>query len=132
VILLLSIAGLAFATLAPSVWLVAVVCFVIGAGFGFAAVPSLVAAQASVEWNERGVVTGTQMFFRSIGQALGAAVLGAIANAVISSRGGVENDPGTMAAAAGSVFAAAAGVAALLLVFAIAMPADRRDAASEV
>jgi MFS family permease len=128
-IVLLSIAGLAFATLAPSVWLVAVVCFVIGAGFGFAAVPSLVAAQSSVEWNERGVVTGTQMFFRSIGQAIGAAALGAIANAVIFSRGGEESDPSTMAAAAGTVFAAAAGVAALLLVFAIAMPADRREAA---
>jgi MFS family permease len=126
VVVLLSVAGLAFSTLAPSVWLVAVVCFVIGAGFGFAAVPSLVAAQASVEWNERGVVTGTQMFFRSIGQAIGAAALGAVANAVIFARGGDESDAGTMAAAAGSVFAAATVVAALLLVAALAMPADRR------
>jgi MFS family permease len=126
VVVLLSIAGLAASTLAPSVWLVAVVCFVIGAGFGFAAVPSLVAAQASVEWNERGVVTGTQMFFRSIGQAIGAAALGAVANAVIFARGGDESDAGTMAAAAGTVFAAATVVAALLLIAAVAMPSDRR------
>ena len=51
--------------------------FVIGAGFGFPAVPSLVAAQSSVVWGERGVVTGTLMFARSLGQSVGAAVLGA-------------------------------------------------------
>jgi MFS family permease len=107
---------------------VAAVCFVIGAGFGFSAVTSLVAAQSSVDWNERGVVTGTQMFFRSIGQSLGAAILGAIANGVILGLGGDETDPGTMAAAAGAVFVAAAVVAALLLIAAIAMPRVARPA----
>lgn len=126
VVLVLGIGALAASTLAPSVWLVAVLCFVIGLGFGFSAVTSLVAAQASVEWNERGVVTGTQMFFRSIGQSLGAAVLGAIANGVIlASVTGDEKDPATMAAASGAVFLAATVVAVLLLVFAIAMPAVR-------
>jgi MFS family permease len=123
--LVLAIAGLAAATLAPSIWLVALVCLLIGAGFGFSAVTSLVAAQSSVEWNERGVVTGTQMFFRSIGQSLGAAVLGAIAHSVILSRGGDESDPGTMAAAAGAVFLGAAIVAVFLLVAALAMPRAR-------
>lgn len=129
-ILVVAISGLAVATLAPSVWIVAAVCFVIGGGFGFAAIASLVAAQSSVGWDERGVVTGTQMFFRSIGQALGAAVLGAIANSVIFGLGGDEKDPATMATAAGAVFAAAAVVAVLLLVASIAMPkVDRpRDA----
>jgi MFS family permease len=129
-ILVVAISGLAVATLAPSVWIVAAVCFVIGGGFGFAAISSLVAAQSSVGWDERGVVTGTQMFFRSIGQALGAAVLGAIANSVIFGLGGDEKDPATMATAAGAVFVAAAVVALLLLVAAIAMPkVDRpRDA----
>jgi MFS family permease len=121
-ILVLGTAGLAVATVAPSIWLVAALCFVIGLGFGFSAVASLVAAQASVGWNERGVVTGTQMFFRSIGQALGAAALGAIANAVIFTRGGDETDPPTMAAAAGAVFLGGALVALVLLVVAIAMP----------
>jgi MFS family permease len=104
------------------VWLVAILCFIIGAGFGFAAIPSLVAAQASVEWNERGVVTGTQMFFRSIGQSLGAAALGAIANTVIFAQGGDETVPTTMQSAAGAVFTAAAIVALLLLTAAISMP----------
>jgi MFS family permease len=122
VVLVLGIGGLAVSTVAPSIWIVALLCFVIGAGFGFAAIPSLVAAQASVEWNERGVVTGTQMFFRSIGQALGAAALGAVANTVIFAQGGDETVPATMQSAAAAVFAAAAIVALLLLVAAIAMP----------
>lgn len=121
-ILVLGTAALALSTLAPSIWTVAAVCFVIGAGFGFAAVPSLVAAQASVGWSERGVVTGTQMFFRTIGQAIGAAALGAIANAVVFSRGGDETDPATMSAAAGAVFLGGAIVAVVLLGLAIAMP----------
>jgi len=121
-VLVLGITGLAVSTLMPSIWLVALLCFVIGAGFGFAAIPSLVAAQASVEWNERGVVTGTQMFFRSIGQSLGAAALGAVANTVILSHGGDETVPATMQSAAGAVFAGAAVVALLLLISAIAMP----------
>ena len=129
VILVVGISGLAVSTLAPSVWLVAAICFVIGAGFGFSAISSLVAAQSSVEWNERGVVTGTQMFFRSIGQSLGAAVLGAIANSVILRLGGDETDPGAMSAAAASVFTATAVVAAVLLAAAIAMPRVARPGA---
>jgi MFS family permease len=132
VILVAGISGLALSTLAPSVWLVAAICFVIGGGFGFAAISSLVAAQSSVEWNERGVVTGTQMFFRSIGQSLGAAVLGAIANSVILRLGGDETDPGTMSTAAASVFAATAVLAGVLLVAAIAMPRVARPDAGPV
>lgn len=106
----------------PSVLLVAIICFFIGAGFGYAAVPSLVAAQSSVDWSERGVVTGTNMFSRSIGQALGVAVLGAVANGVIATHGGNENDPATIIAATSAVFVGVAIVAVVMLVSALAMP----------
>jgi MFS family permease len=132
VILVLGTGALAVSTFSPSIWVVAGLCFIIGAGFGFAAITSLVAAQSSVEWNERGVVTGTQMFFRSIGQSLGAAALGAIANAVILSRGGDETDPATMAGAAGAVFLGGAIVAVVLLVAALAMPRVPRPSAETV
>lgn len=132
VILVLGTGALALSTLTPSIWVVAGLCFVIGAGFGFSAISSLVAAQSSVEWNERGVVTGTQMFFRSIGQALGAAALGAIANSVILSHGGDEADPATMTGAAGAVFLGGAIVAAVLLVAAVAMPRVPRPAVESV
>jgi hypothetical protein len=45
-----------------------------------------VAAQSVVGWAQRGVVTGTNMFSRSLGSAVGAAVFGAIANATLASR----------------------------------------------
>ncbi len=109
----------------PSMWGVAIVAFVIGLGFGFAAVPTLVAAQASVGWDERGVVTGANMFARAIGQAVGAAVLGAVANGVIAARGGDESDPATIVAASTAVFAGTAVVAVLLLAAALSMPRDR-------
>ncbi|MFT4030461.1 MAG: MFS transporter [Protaetiibacter sp.] len=114
----------------PSVWAVATVSFVIGLGFGFAAVPTLVAAQSSVGWDERGVVTGANMFARSIGQSIGAAVLGAIANGVIASLGGDEQDPRTMIEASTAVFIGAAVVAALLLVGTLSMPRGHRVPAS--
>ena len=63
-----------------SVLEVAGFCFVIGLGMGLSATPSLIAAQTSVGWTERGVVTGSNMFFRSMGSAVGVAVFGAIAN----------------------------------------------------
>ena len=64
-----------------SVWQIGSTCFVIGLGMGLVASPTLVAAQDAVEWENRGVVTGTTMFARSMGSALGIAVFGAIANA---------------------------------------------------
>ena len=121
-VLVLGTAALSWSTRYPSILLVAGICFVIGAGFGFSAVTTLVAAQSSVSWEERGVVTGTQMLFRSVGQALGAAVLGAVANGVIAAHGGNEQNPATMTAAATSVFVAATGIAVLLLVAALSMP----------
>lgn len=77
----------------PSIVGVAVVAFVIGFGFGLSAVPTLIAAQASVGWADRGVVTGANMFARSSGQAVGAAVLGAVANAVIAAGGETRRIP---------------------------------------
>ena len=77
----------------PSVAIVAVTCFVTGLGMGLVATPSLIAAQASVGWNERGVATGTNMFARSLGSAVGAAVLGAVANGVVAASGRPETDP---------------------------------------
>jgi MFS family permease len=69
-----------------SIGFVALVCFVIGAGLGLVASPTLVAVQSVVGWDRRGVVTGANMFCRSIGSAVGAAVFGAVANASLTHR----------------------------------------------
>jgi EmrB/QacA subfamily drug resistance transporter len=106
----------------PSVAVVAATCFVTGLGLGLVASPSLIAAQASVEWHERGVATGTNMFARSIGSAVGAAVLGAIANGVIARSGRPETDPATAADAGTAVFVAVLVAALVTVAAAVVMP----------
>jgi MFS family permease len=94
-------------------------CFVIGIGMGLSATPSLIAAQSSVGWTERGVVTGSNMFFRSMGSAVGVAVFGAIAN----SSGGAA----TLNHSIHNVYLAVAVVAVLTVVAVLLMPRDRQS-----
>ncbi|WP_121371524.1 MFS transporter [Frondihabitans australicus] len=114
---------------APSVWLVAAVCFVIGLGMGLVATPSLIAAQSSVEWNERGVVTGTNLFSRSIGSALGVAVFGAVANAIYARTAHGDQVPSVIVSASAAVFAAVVVTAVLVVVAVLVMPRVRGAAA---
>ena len=115
----------------PSVVVVAVSCFVTGLGMGLVASPSLIAAQASVEWHERGVATGTNLFARSLGSAVGAAVLGAVANGVIARSGRPETDPGTATNAGAAVFVGVLVVALVTVLAALLMPKVRADARAQ-
>ncbi|MFD2363392.1 MULTISPECIES: MFS transporter [unclassified Arthrobacter] len=121
----IAVAGLLILSLtagAPNVVLIALSCFVVGLGLGLLATPTLISAQSSVPWHERGVVTSTNMFARSIGSALGVAVFGAVANSIYGGAGGNGN-PSAVVAASSAVFLAAL-VAGLLTVAAVlAMPA---------
>ena len=111
-----------------SIWALALPCFVMGLGFGFVASPAVVAAQSTVSWQHRGVVTGATMFSRSVGSALGVAVLGAIANSEIRSQLGssvtqlerVAAD--VLEPALHDVFLASAGLAVTLVVIGAFMP----------
>ncbi len=115
-------AVLALTAAAPNVLVVATGCFVVGLGLGLVATPSLIAAQTSVEWNERGVVTGTNLFARSIGSSIGVAVFGAVANAIYAGVPGGESDPQTIVSASTAVFIAVLVSAVLTVVAVIAMP----------
>jgi EmrB/QacA subfamily drug resistance transporter len=64
----------------------AAAAFLIGIAMGFLNTTFLVAIQASVGRGERGIGTGSQMFMRMIGQAVGAALLGAMLNWGINKR----------------------------------------------
>jgi EmrB/QacA subfamily drug resistance transporter len=109
----------------PSIVTVAVSCFVIGLGMGFVAVPSLVAAQSSVEWEQRGVVTGAQLFARSIGSAVGVAIFGAIANSIIASSGKPATSIPVVISSSAAVFFAVAVVVVATVLAALWMPRSR-------
>jgi MFS family permease len=121
-IVLVGAIGMALFVSTPSVIIVAVSCFIIGLGMGLVAVPSLVAAQSSVPWHERGVVTGTNMFARSIGSAVGVAIFGAIANAIFGAGDAASLSPSTIEAGTGAVFLAVLVVVVATVAAALAMP----------
>jgi len=67
------------------VWLAVVACALMGAGVGLQATPIVIGVQSVIAWGRRGVATGSLMFMRTLGQAIGAGVLGALANAKLAS-----------------------------------------------
>ena len=76
-------------------WRVALSSFVVGIGLGFASIAILVAVQSVVGWDRRGVVTGANMFMRSLGSAVGVAVFGSIANTTLAHQ--LSNPPPELA-----------------------------------
>lgn len=121
VVVVLSTAVLALTSTRPSIAVVALCCFAIGLGMGLVASPSLIAAQASVGWSERGVVTGANMFARSMGSAVGVAALGALVNARMRGASALD-EPEMFGGAATAIFTAVAAVAVVTALVALAMP----------
>jgi EmrB/QacA subfamily drug resistance transporter len=106
-----------------SVYQVGATCLVVGLGMGLTVSPTLIAAQSSVGWQDRGVVTANNLFLRSLGSALGVAVFGALANAVLRS----QVDPATLTTAVHRIFLTTAVIAALMVVAATQLPGGRVD-----
>ena len=92
---------------------------------GLVASPPLIAARWSVGWAERGVVTGTSMFSRSIGSAVGVALFGAIANAVLSAGGRADESLAAVNPASHHVFIAVLTLSAVMAASALMLPRHR-------
>jgi MFS family permease len=114
-----------------ALWALALPCFVMGIGFGYVASPGVIVAQSSVGWRHRGVATGTNMFSRSMGSAVGVAVFGAIVNSRLgaSTTTGVSPQLEQLSAAAlapavHAVFLCSAAVALALLLSGLLMPRE--------
>ncbi len=132
------VAGLALMTVAlaslaavaghPSRATIGVGIAVFGLGFGMVTQVLVVAVQNSVDRRELGTATAATGFFRALGGAVGAAVLGA----VFAARTGVHASAGLHALGAGAradivdavqtVFLVAAPLAALALIIVLALP----------
>ena len=116
-----------------SVVQVALTCFLVGVGMGLVSVPTVIAAQSTVGWEERGVVTGNNLFSRSMGSALGVAVFGAIANATLgrgsASASGTSggHSRAALTTATHHVLIGVAALAVLMTLAVLCMP-DRRGA----
>lgn len=88
-------------------WQPALLMLLLGAALGLFQLPLIVGVQSTVGWAERGTATASVLFCRQIGQTLGAALFGAVANAVLSARldgagsldsvAGILDDPGSVA-----------------------------------
>ncbi|MFI6149022.1 MFS transporter [Streptomyces sp. NPDC051109] len=67
-------------------WQPTLIMLLLGAALGLFQLPLIVGVQSTVGWSERGTTTASVLFCRQVGQSLGAALLGAVANATIASR----------------------------------------------
>ncbi len=129
-LVLIGVAVLAGFSRTPSVLVVAAACFFIGLGMGLVATPTLILAQSSVGWSERGVVTGANLFSRNVGSAVGVAVFGAIANAIFVRAGdGAASNPAAVTAAGSAVFIAAFVAVVATFIATVAMPRERVEVA---
>ncbi|GAB3246235.1 MDR family MFS transporter [Nocardioides dilutus] len=111
-----------------SLFHLAVPCFVMGMGFGFAVAPSVIAAQSAVGWESRAVTTGVTMFARTVGSAIGVAVFGALVNARVTDAAGLSGpdlehlSPEILEPAIRTVFVGSAIVAVALVAVSLLMP----------
>jgi MFS family permease len=95
---------------------------VFGLGFGMVTQILVVAVQNSVDRRELGVATATTGFFRALGGAAGAAVLGAVFAAQAGARGGADVARADVIAGVQAVFLVAAPLAALALLVVLRLP----------
>ncbi|MER5884671.1 MFS transporter [Streptomyces sp. NPDC001941] len=73
-------------------WQPALLMLLLGAALGLFQLPLIVGVQSTVGWAERGTTTASVLFCRQVGQSVGAAVFGAVANGVLTSRLGSVPD----------------------------------------
>ncbi|MEV0777714.1 MFS transporter [Streptomyces sp. NPDC050428] len=74
-------------------WQPALLMLLLGAGLGLFQLPLIIAVQGTVGWSERGTATASILFCRQLGQSVGAALFGALANGVLTNR--LADAPGT-------------------------------------
>ncbi|WP_242968550.1 MDR family MFS transporter [Sulfobacillus sp. hq2] len=82
-VMILASLGFLVLTLHSAPWQVALASLLMGAGLGLNSTSLLVGVQSMVAWNQRGVVTGSNMFTRTLGSTVGVAIFGTLVNAFL-------------------------------------------------
>lgn len=67
-------------------WQPALIMLLLGAALGLFQLPLIIGVQSTVGWSERGTATASILFCRQVGQSVGAALFGAVANGVLAAR----------------------------------------------
>ncbi|MEU9121980.1 MFS transporter [Streptomyces sp. NPDC048506] len=67
-------------------WQPAAIMLALGAALGLFQLPLIIGVQSSVGYDERGTATAAILFCRQVGQSVGAALFGALANATLNDR----------------------------------------------
>lgn len=75
-------------------WQPALIMLLLGAALGLFQLPLIVGVQSTVGWAERGTTTASVLFCRQVGQSIGAALFGAVANGILASRLAAAPVPG--------------------------------------
>ncbi|MDX2563791.1 MFS transporter [Streptomyces sp. TX20-6-3] len=134
-------------------WQPALIMLLLGGALGLFQLPLIVGVQSTVPYEERGTTTASVLFCRQVGQSVGAALFGAVANGVLAARlGGGDLDtlaraldaPASLTAeamdhlrravdtAVDYVFVGAAGAAALALLVLLTLAPRRFPVLKEV
>jgi MFS family permease len=72
--------ALPFFTVSTPTWIIILTMAVLGSGLGPCSITFLASAQNAVPWNQRGVVTASSQFFRTMSGTIGVGALGAVLN----------------------------------------------------
>lgn len=120
--------GVVFSLLSASspIWLPMVGSVLMGAGMGLIFSPLIIGLQSTVGWSERGTITGGAMFARYLGQSLGAAVFGAVTNAVLRRHQDAPESVAMDAATHATFVGLLAAAIATALTLAVAVPRSFR------
>lgn len=86
VLALAAVAAFPLLAFQSPVWQPVALTMLLGAGMGLVSTPIVVGLQSTVPYRQRGTATGSIMFTRYLGQSLGAAIFGAIANSTLRHR----------------------------------------------
>ena len=92
-LLLVGFVLLLFLDARAGLWVPFGISCVLGFGFGFYTVATILAAQTAVGWQHRGVVTSASQFARNIGGTVGVSIAGAIFTSGVAAAASVNVNP---------------------------------------